>query len=387
MRGIARSRGPVNDMSIPKFFRPTWVEVDLGAVAHNFASLKKRLTSGTKIMAAVKANAYGHGIVQVSGALAASGVDYLGVASLDEAIVLRSAGISTPILNLGAFLKDDCDTFVKNDITATLTDLDAAKSLNASAGRLKKKAKVHIKIDTGMGRLGIWHTEADEFIIKACCLNNLIIEGIYTHFPSADSDESYTRSQIAVFSTLVNKLSIKGIEIPLKHTANSMAVLGFKSSHFNLVRPGLSLYGLHPKNELLGKIDLKPVLSFKTRVVYVKEVGPNRSISYGRTFKTKKSGSIVTLPVGYGDGYNRLLSNKAKVLIGGEFFPVVGRVCMDQVMVDVAGSRVRIGDEVVLIGKQNKNVIFVEDIARLCRTIPNEVVCWISPRVPRVYIQ
>ncbi|HAJ57131.1 MAG TPA: alanine racemase [Candidatus Omnitrophica bacterium] len=373
-------------MKTPHFYRPTWVEIDLAALASNYRILKKRLSPGTKMMAAVKANAYGHGIVEVSKKLVRCGVDYLGVACVDEALVLRAAGVRAPVLDLGAFMKSDTEAIVKNDITATIIDWESAKCLDACAGRLKKKTRVHIKVDTGMGRLGVWHAQADEFILKVCTLNNLLIEGIYTHFPSADSDETFTRSQIAVFSTLVSRLTIKGIEIPLRHTANSMAVLGFKDSHFNLVRPGLALYGLHPKDEWLGEIDLSPVLAFKTKVVYFKSVSRGRSISYGRTYTAKNDTCIATLPVGYGDGYNRLLSNKARVLIRGRFHPVVGRVCMDQAMVDVGRSAVRVGDEVVLVGRQKEKCIYVEDIAEICGTIPYEVVCWISPRVPRLYI-
>jgi len=368
------------------FYRPTWVEVDLKAVRSNYRVLKSGLSPGTKMMVAVKANAYGHGIVEVSKTLIDCGVDYLGVASIDEAITLRAHGISTPVLNLGAFLKNDVEALIKNDITSTIVDWQAAMSLDSCARKLKKKAKIHIKIDTGMGRLGVWHDEADEFVLKACCLKGLSLEGIYTHFPSADSDESFTRSQIAAFCSLVKKLTIKGVDIPLKHSANSAAVLGFKDAHFNLVRPGLSIYGLHPNDELLGKINLSPVLSFKTRVVYLKSAVRGRSISYGRTYFTKKDTKIATLPVGYGDGYNRLLSNKARILLNGNFYPVVGRICMDQTMVDVGGTGVKVGDEVVLVGSQKGKRIFVEDIARICRTIPYEVVCWISPRVPRVYL-
>ncbi len=368
------------------FYRPTWVEVDLKGVRSNYRLLKSGLFPGTKMMVAVKANAYGHGIVEVSKTLVDCGVDYLGVASIDEAITLRAHGISTPILNLGAFLKNDAQALIKNDITSTVVDWQAAMSLDSCARKLRKKAKVHIKIDTGMGRLGVWHDEADEFVLKACCLKGLFLEGIYTHFPSADSDESFTKSQIAAFCSLVNKLTIKGVEIPFKHSANSAAVLGFKAAHFNLVRPGLSIYGLHPNDELLGKINLSPVLSFKTRVVYLKNTERGRSISYGRTYFTKKDTKIATLPVGYGDGYNRLLSNKARILLNGNFHPVVGRICMDQTMVDVGEAGVKIGDEVVLVGFQKGKRIFVEDIARICRTIPYEVVCWISPRVPRVYL-
>lgn len=369
------------------FYRQTWVEIDLNAIAQNYRTLKRNLPQETKLMAAVKANAYGHGIVEVSKKLVECGTDYLGVASVDEALILRKNFIKTPILNLGAFLKGDCQAILDYDITATVTDLSVAKSLDAAAARLKKKAKVHVKIDTGMGRLGVWYKEADEFIIKLCSFKNIIIEGLYTHFPSADTDEEFTRSQITAFCSLVDKLAIRGVVIPLKHLANSMAVVGFKDSHFNLVRPGLALYGLHPKEELLDKISLKPVLSFKTRVVYLKNVERGRSISYGRTYITKKKTQIATLPVGYGDGYNRLLSNKGCVLIGGKFCSIVGVVCMDQTMVDVSGLKdIRVEDEVVLMGSQNGKAIRVEDIARLCHTIPYEVVCWISPRVPRIYL-
>ena len=374
-------------MKTSGFYRQTWVQIDLAAVKNNYGVLKQHLPLHTKMMVAVKANAYGHGIVEVSKKLIECGVDYLGVACLDEALVLRKNSITKPILMLGAFLKGDAEAIVENDVTATVTDLLLARRLDHVAKRLKRKVKVHVKIDTGMGRIGVWHKEADDFIIRLCDLKNLLIEGVYTHFPSADSDEKFTRSQIAVFCALVDKLEIKGVQIPLKHLANSMAVVGFKDSHFNLVRPGLAVYGLHPKEELLGKINLKPALSFKTKVVYLKRVKKGRSISYGRTHVVSKDTTIATLPVGYGDGYNRLLSNKGHVLIGGHSCPVVGRVCMDQTMVDVGLLKnIHVEDEAVLIGSQKGRMIRAEDIARLCHTIPYEVVCWISPRVPRVYI-
>ncbi|OIO36529.1 MAG: alanine racemase [Candidatus Omnitrophica bacterium CG1_02_44_16] len=374
-------------MHKPSFFRQTWVEVDLQALASNYRFLKSMLPKGTKVMAAVKANAYGHGIVEVSRKLIECGIDYLGVACIDEALALRKHFAREPILNLGVFLRQDIGTVLKNNITVTVANLNAAKILNAAARSLKKKANVHVKIDTGMGRLGVWHEEAEEFIIALCSLRNLTIEGLYTHFPSADSDEAFTKSQITAFCVLVNRLQIRGIDIPIKHAANSMAVIGFKDAHFNLVRPGLALYGLHPKDDLLGKIGLKPILSFKTKVVYLKKVASGRSISYGRTYVTDKEAVIATLPVGYGDGYNRHLSNKGHVIIRGVSCPVVGVVCMDQTMVDVSRVKgVKIEDKVVLIGSQGAHKIRVEEIATLCHTIPYEVVCWISPRVPRVYI-
>jgi len=374
-------------MKNTNFYRQTWVQIDLAAVKNNYGVLKQRLPAHTKMMVAVKANAYGHGIVEISRKLIECGVDYLGVACLDEALVLRKDSITKPILMLGAFLKGDAEAIVENDVTATVTDLDLARRLDFLAKRLRKKVKVHVKIDTGMGRIGIWHKEADDFIVRLCNLKNLLVEGVYTHFPSADSDEKFTKSQIAVFCALVDKLVFKGVQIPLKHLANSMAVVGFKDSYFNLVRPGLAVYGLHPKEELLGKINLKPVLSFKTKVVYLKRAKKGMSISYGRTHVVSKDTTIATLPVGYGDGYNRLLSNKGHVLIGGHCCPVVGRVCMDQTMVDVGSLKnIHVEDEAVLIGSQKGRLIRAEDIACLCYTIPYEVVCWISPRVPRVYI-
>lgn len=370
------------------FFRQTWVEVDLAALEDNYRLIRGTLAPQTKIMAAVKANAYGHGILEVSRKLISCGVDYLGVACIDEALILRKGGIEAPLLDLGAFLKGDLEAIVRYDLTATVTDLRLARQLDAAARRLKKRIKVHIKVDTGMGRLGVWHKEADSFICKVCALTHLKIEGLYTHFPSADSDESFTKSQIAVFSTLVDKLRFKGIEIPLRHSANSAAILAFEGSHFNLVRPGLALYGLRQKTRFPCRLALKPVLAFKTRIVYLKTVSRGRSVSYGRTFVAKRDTAVATLPVGYGDGYNRLLSNKARVLIRGRLCRVVGVVCMDQTMVDVGPLRqqARVYDEVVLIGSQGGKRIRVEEVASLCRTIPYEVVCWISLRVPRVYL-
>lgn len=374
-------------MNNTSFYRQTWVEIDLRAVGKNFFALKKSLPASTRIMAAVKANAYGHGIVEISKKLVACGVDYLGVACIDEALILRKHLIKTSILNLGAFLKGDIEMMIEQDISSTVTDFALVKKLDARAKRLKKKARVHVKIDTGMGRLGIWHAQAFDFIIKLCALEHIVIEGLYTHFPSADSDEAFTRSQINTFCALVDKLTVRGVEIPLKHSANSVAVMGYRDSHFNLVRPGLAIYGLYPRENFSQALKLSPVLSFKTKVAFIKDISKGMSVSYGRTYLAEKNTRIATLPVGYGDGYNRLLSNKGKVLIRGCVCPVVGVVCMDQMMVDVGHlPQVRVEDEAVLIGSQGKHSIRTEEIASICHTIPYEVVCWISPRVPRVYL-
>jgi len=245
---------------------------------------------------------------------------------------------------------------------------------------------VHIKIDTGMGRLGLWHEQAEDIIARIIRLSHLDIEGIYTHFPSADTDMRFTRKQVAIFEALLRRLKKKNISFPLAHAANSIAVGRISASFLTMVRPGIMLYGMYPDTRRHKDIALKPVLCFKTRVVYLKQVGAGRTISYGRTYTTKRKTTIATLPVGYADGYVRALSNKAKVLIRGKFFPVAGRICMDQTMVDVGSSSIiKIGDEVVLLGRQKGRTISAQELAAICRTIPYEITCWISSRVRRVF--
>ena len=251
-----------------------------------------------------------------------------------------------------------------------------------------KVIKVQVKIDTGMGRLGFWHKEAFRFIKRIQSLGNIVIEGLFTHFPSAEEDKSFTGKQIRNFSYLIEDLLRHKIDIPIRHTSNSAAIVGFKDSHMNMVRPGLIMYGLYPNKDIAKKMKLKPALKLKTKVVYVKSVSEGRSISYGRTFITKVPTRIATIPVGYGDGYSRSLSNCADVLIKGRRYPVVGRVCMDMTMVDIGQIKnIKSGDEVVLIGKQGSDRITAEELAERINTIPYEVVCNIGHRVPRVYIR
>lgn len=368
-----------------KFYRPTWAEIDLGAIRHNFNQVKNLIGSNVKILVAVKADAYGHGIVPVSQTLLESGADYLGVASIDEAMHLRQAGIKKPILIFTNALPKEIDTVVRYDITQTVCTTDTIKMLDESAKKQKKLARVHIKVDTGMGRLGVWHKEAVNFVKKILHLKNINIEGIYTHFPSADEDDAtFTHKQIENFSRLIETLAKNKIHILFRHAANSMAVIGFKKAHLNLVRPGLMIYGLYPRTDL--NIKLKPAMSFKTKIIYLKDTPPGRTISYGRTHITKTHTKIATIPVGYADGYNRLLSNRAQVLVKGTRCPVVGMICMDHSMVDVGRIKnINVGDEVVLFGRQGKQKITVEELASLCGTIPYEIVCWVSKRVPRVY--
>jgi len=364
--------------------RPTWAEINLDNLEHNFLQIRKRLTPGTKTLVTVKADAYGHGLVPASKRLEGCGVDFLGVASIDEGIALRKAGIKSPILILGLILKNDLAPLFEYDLTVSVCDEELSAALDKKARLLRKQAKVHIKVDTGMGRIGIVHYDAYKLVRKIYGLKNIKVEGIFTHFAFADMNKRFTFYQIDLFDKLVKRLVSAGIDIPLVHAANSMGVLNYKHSHFNMVRPGLVIYGLYPKENL--KINLKPVLSLKTKVIFVKKVPAGCGISYGHEYVTQRPTRIVTLPIGYGDGYPRNLSNKAPVLIGGKRFRICGRICMDQIMVDVGNTPVRIEDEVVLIGTQGKNRITAEELAELSGTIPYEIVCGLGSRIPRVSV-
>jgi alanine racemase len=375
-----------NFKKIPSL-RPTWAEIDLSALKYNFNKARELAGKDTKILVAVKADAYGHGMPEVSRALVDFGVDYLGVATSDEAITLRRSGIKTSVLIFGAILKEEALPAISRDISLTVVSEEMARFLSLCAGRLNKRVNVHAKIDTGMGRLGVWHEEAVPFIKNIKRLKNVELEGIYTHLASADEEDKYfTSSQLLCFNKLIEKLENNNISILLKHAANSMGVLRFKGSHLNLVRPGLMIYGLYSNTKTPRPVELKPALSFKTRIVYLKEIPKGRPISYGRTYVTSRKTKVATLPVGYGDGYPRFLSNRAHVLVMGKRAPVIGRVCMDQTMVDVSNiDGVKIRDEVVLIGAQQGQVITTEELADIGDTISYEIVCGISKRVPRQY--
>jgi alanine racemase len=366
--------------------RPTWAEIDLSAIKYNFDKIRKLIKRSTHILAAVKANAYGHGIMHVSKTLAALGVDYLGVGTTDEALGLRQYGIDTPVLILGAILSSEAAPNIKNNISFTVSDAAIARAIDRSAKRLKRKAKVHLKIDTGMGRIGVWHEEAFEFVKHVYRFSNIEIEGIFSHFPSADKDPSFTRRQISYFGSLIRQLERSGIYIRYKHMANSAAIMDYKDSHMNLIRPGIMLYGLYPDRKRRSLV-LKPAMALKSRIVFIKDAEPGRSISYGGTYITKRKTKIATVPIGYGDGFNRRLSNKGYILIGGKKRPVIGSVCMDQIMVDITNlPDARVGDEVVIIGNQSGKNISIEETALLCKTIPYEVACWLdNNRIPRIY--
>jgi len=365
-------------------YRPTWAEVNLKSLAFNLNQVKKVLSAKTMILATIKADGYGHGLIPVARKLAASGVDYFGVASIDEGIKLRAAGIKIPVLILGLFFKGDIAPLFNYELTPTICSYDLALELDRRGKRLAQRIKVHIKVDTGMGRIGLTGQEALKLIRRIHRLKFIEIEGIFTHFALADINQKFTADQINSFNRLILQLETEGIHIPLAHAANSMGVLAYRQSHFNMVRPGLVLYGLYPRPGL--KINLKPVLSLKTKVMYVKKVPKGCGISYGHSYITKKKTTIITLPIGYGDGYPRNLSNIGPILVKGKRFKISGRVCMDQIMVDVGNLKVRLGDEVVLIGTQGKNRISAEELARYCNTIPYEIVCGLGSRIPRIYL-
>ena len=367
-------------------YRPTWAEIDLSALRFNYSTIKKRLKHDIKIMVVVKANAYGHGIVQVSRTLEECSVDYLGVATTDEALSLRENGIKVPVLVLGSVLPDEARPAVKHDITLTLGSKDLADALGREARKQNKQVKVHIKIDTGMGRIGVWHEDAPAFVEYVLSKRELIAEGIYTHFSSAGRDNFFTLYQIESFKRLIERLNRAGIDFKYKHSANSIAFVDLEESHLNLVRPGIVVYGIYPKRSFPNVIKLRPVMTLKTRITYLKDIPPGRSISYGRTYISQKNTKIATLPIGYADGYGRILSNRAQALVCGRRVPIVGKITMDQTMCDVGHVKnVRVGDEVVLIGNQKGETITTEELAKLCGTIPYEIVTGISDRVPRTY--
>ncbi|MDP3142745.1 MAG: alanine racemase [Candidatus Omnitrophota bacterium] len=372
--------------NLKEFYRPTWVEIDLSAVEHNFRLIRKIVGPKVKILAVVKADAYGHGMLLVAKRLVKLGVDYLGVASIDEGIVLRKANIQKPVLLFENILPQFAKKVIEYDLTATVCTDEVAQRLNAYAKSRNKKAKVHIKIDTGMGRLGVWHREALGFIRKINNLPHIIIEGAYTHFPCADSDSDFTQQQISDFKSLIRELEQEDINIPIYHIANSMGNIGYPDSRLDMVRAGLMLYGLYPKDSLKNKIKLRPALSLKSKIIFLKKTSCGRSISYGRTFVCPKDTMIATVPVGYKDGYLRNLSNRAQVLYGGRRYPVVGRICMDQLMVDLGiKAKAKVGDVVTLAGIEGKEEVSLEELAHLAKTINYEIACLLGSRAKIFY--
>jgi len=368
--------------------RPTWVEIDLNALRHNLSALKKRVGPQTKILGIVKADAYGHGDYEISRVLLNNGVEMLGIAILEEGIQLRDKGIKAPLLLLGGIFEEQIDTVIQYGLTPTVYDLKLAEVLSKRAYYFNTIMKVHVYVDTGMGSIGVRHDKAVEFVKFVKNLKNLLVEGIYTHCSSSDEkDSAFTNLQIKRFRDVLAALDSMNARIPLRHMANSGAILGYPEAYFTMVRPGLSLYGLYPSEDVSRDIGIRPVMSFKTRIIHIKDMESGDVVGYGRTYRITKPTRVATLPLGYDDGYNRLLSNQGEVLIRGKKASIIGRVCMDQCFVDVTNIKdVSVGDEAVLYGSQGQETIPIESIAKQLNTIPYEVTCSISKRVPRIYI-
>ena len=372
-----------------KIYRPTWVDIDMQAARHNFQTVRQLVGEQVKICAIVKANGYGHGSIELSKLYVAEGVDFLAVATIDGALKLRNAGIEVPILVLGWTPTEAYQAAVENDVRLTMYDLQEIKKLNEAAASKGKKALVHLKIDTGMTRLGFMATEENlEQIAQALALPNIEIEGIFSHFSKADEkSKDYAYKQLAIFKDFVARLEEKtGYHIPIKHMANSAAIIDLPEAHLDMVRPGIVLCGLQPSSEMLNTADLQPVLSWKAKVSRVQQVPAGTLIGYGGTYQAEKTMTVATIPVGYADGYNRLLSNKGYVLYQGKKLPIVGRVCMDQFMVDASSAaNLQAGDEVILIGSQGEQSLTVTEMAEMLQTIDHEIICAIAARVPRIY--
>lgn len=367
--------------------RPTWVEVNTRSIARNLRHIKSALPPDTQILAVVKADGYGHGAAPVAIRALEEGVSFLGVALVEEGVALRRAGIAAPILFMESPFPWQALDLVKYGLTATVASYESADMLSDAAVVLGKRAKVHVKVDTGMGRLGLSPTATFGLVRHVAKLPGIEIEGIFTHLACAESNLNMTRRQLEQFDELGSKLSAEGYDIPIRHAANSAAALTLPETFYDMVRVGGIMYGLSPLGTVAPSEPWTPALSFHTRVSYIKLVRPETPISYGASYVTSGPELIATLPVGYADGYPRALSNVGEVLIGGRRCPIAGRVCMDQVMVSLPpDADVKVGDEVVLIGAQGEERIFAEEIARATGTIGYEVVCAISKRVPRVYV-
>jgi len=373
-----------------KNIRPVWLQINLDAIAHNVRKIRQIVGKNTQIIAVVKANAYGHGAIEVSETLLENGVTMLGVGVIEEGIALRETGIKAPILICGVTTEDQFEFLVMHNLTATVCDLKAVKTLSRIASKKKKKARIHIKIDTGMGRLGIPSRDTLNFVKKISQMKNIEIEGIFTHFAATNKEDgNYTRKQFERYKKALLELERERINIPLKHVANSAAILNSSRFHLNAVRPGIIVYGLFPSPKTKQIVQLRSAAELKTKIIFLKEVSAGKSIGYGKTYTATRPTRIATLPVGYADGYSWLLSNKGEVLVGGQRAPITGRICMDLCMIDVTHiGGVQIGDEVVLWGKQGSEMISAEEVAQKIGSIVYEVICMVDKeRVPKVFIK
>ncbi len=365
----------------------SWVEVDLDNFTGNWNVMRKLVGPGVAILQVVKADAYGHGAIEISNIALKNGATMLGVANADEGAQLRVSGITAPIVILSPSPDSEIGQVIKYNLTPSVSDLTFARELQKRCRKANIKTPIHIEVDTGMGRGGTMHHEAFNMIQEITEMPGIVIEGLFTHLSSSELIDDYNEMQWLLFKDLLTKLEASGINIPIRHMSNSGAVLNYRKFNLTLVRPGLMSYGIHPGEETKAVAGLMPVMSFKSRVVLVKEFPSGYSIGYGRSFVTRKPTRIATIPVGYGDGYGRILSNQGEALIRGKRCPIVGRISMDMCTADVTGvADCRIGDEVVLLGRQGDETISADDIAAKEQTISYEVLCALGKRAPRVFL-
>lgn len=370
--------------------RAVWAEINLDNLANNIREVRRVTNPKTKVSAVIKADGYGHGAVAIAQTLLENGADRFAVATLSEALQLRKEFKETQIMVLGYTPEHLAQEIVSKNIIQTIYSLEQAKEFSKVAKQLNKNIVVHIKIDSGMNRLGMLCSEDTvNTVLQISKLENLVIEGIYTHFAAADElDKTYTKTQVEKFSKIVEQIEEKGLSIPIKHVSNSAAIIDMPEFNFDMVRAGIMLYGLYPSQSVNHeRVNLKEVMCLKAKIAQVKEIEAGSGISYGLTYKCEHKTKIATLPIGYADGYTRMLSNKAKVLVKNKIVPVLGNICMDQCIIDVTNLDVKMGDEVVLYGGNNKDGISIDSVAKLLNTINYEIVCMVDKRVPRVYLK
>ena len=376
------------------YHRATRAEINLKAFRHNLQTLRKYLDPKIQIMAVVKADGYGHGAVPCARTAVESGADYLGAGVIEEGVELRESGLNAPVLILASIFPDEAEDLVKHNLETILCSEPLARELSKEAVKQNKTVSIHIKVDTGMNRLGISPEELPQLLEQIHDLKNLKIEAVSTHFSSADGEDlSITQKQLEKFQTALAFLKQSGVKVPMVHSANSSALFKFPESRFNMVRPGLILYGALPSPSLQTVFDreenlspFQPVMQWKTQVILVKSIAKGQSVSYSGSHTTQRDSQIATLPIGYADGLHRLLSNKMDVLIGGKRAPQIGNICMDMILIDVTDiPNVQAGDEVVIFGRQGDQMILVEEMALKGQTIPYEILCNVGKRVPRTY--
>ena len=367
--------------------RPTQIEVDLSRLASNYRAIQAHVAPAA-VMPVLKANAYGHGLVEVGRHMQSLDAPYLGVAFLEEGILLREAGVTTPILVLGGIIGNQVPLFLEHDLTLTASSVEKLGQIEEAGRSMGVRAKVHLKIDTGMERIGVHYYSAASLLEASLACDHFEVEGIFSHFAQSDAaDPAYTHLQLERFNGVLDFYATRGLTPPpFRHIANSAAIAGLPSSHLDMVRAGLLLYGVYPSPETPHTVPVQPALSWKSRVVYFKVVKPDHPVSYGSTWQTDHMIRVVTVPVGYGDGYFRSMSGRAEVIIRGKRYPVIGRVCMDQIMVNIEWETAYNGDEVILIGEdENGAGISIEELAEWAGTIPWEILTNINTRVPRIY--